>query len=362
MCRAWEGMCSWYDKYSIHSKRSLTSASAPTSQPSPPRRLDLPRPKSREAIPIAHLLNSPPDDDFGRRFPVPDSQDNGDNETNTTAPEPEAPSEPSPWDEEMETYDPYPGPVQTTAFDSFFDGLGEPLIEHLFWASPLRPFGQHQMPLENLTFGNSVMRSDVMPDFEPMQLGMTDPRLQTYEARAHEVRQALQMTAANYGPTMPDPQDMLSLLPNINSLTASEVASLVDLFFQHYHKHCPIIHRPSFDLTAVPLALLLAVLALGGMYAPDKPRVERIRSLLDVMELYVFNLDGLKEEYPFSSDLSQANDDDSLHAQFQILQGGYLIIVAQYFSGNVPAKRRARRQRFMRVLDVSVIPSMLVSN
>jgi hypothetical protein len=324
----------------------------PTSQPSPPQEIP-PRPRSREAIPIAWLLNSPPDDkDFGSHFPVPE---NAGSDTNTTAPDPEVLSEPSPWAEGMEAFETYSGPVQSAAFDSFFDGLGEPLIDHLFWASPLRQFGQHQLPLENLTFGTSMLRSNDIQDFEPLQLGITDPQLQAYEARAHEVRQALQMTAANYGPTMPDPHDMLSLVPNINSLTAMEIASLVDLFFQNYHKHCPIIHQPSFDLTAVPLALLLAVLALGGMYAPDKPRLERMRSLLDVIELYIFNLDGLREEFPFSSDLSQAADEDSLHAQFQILQGGYMIVVAQYFSGNLSAKRRARRQRFLRVLDVSAL-------
>lgn len=252
----------------------------------------------------------------------------------------------------METYDPYTGAADnTTAFDSFFDGLGEPLA-HLFWASPLRPFGQQEVP-ETLTFNASVMRSEVMPAFEPMPLGITDPRLAAYEARAHEVREVLKLTAANFGPTLPDSQAMLGLGPNIASLTATEAASLVDLFFQHYHKHCPILHKPTFDLTVVPMPLVMAVLALGGMYAPDKIRVERMRSLLDVMELYIYNMPGLREEYPYTLDLSQAPDDDTSHAQFQTLQGAYLINVAQYFSGNLAAKRRARRQRFMRVLDVS---------
>jgi hypothetical protein len=82
----------------------------------------LSRPKSRDAISIAHLLNSPPDDDFGGRFPVPgalqqpheDVETAGDNDDH---------SEASPWSDEMEdSYNLYSGPPE--GFDSFFDGLG----------------------------------------------------------------------------------------------------------------------------------------------------------------------------------------------------------------------------------------------
>ena len=352
MCRSWQGVCTRYVNLVTRIFRALSST-APSSYSEPPRREGPPRPKSRDAIPIAHLLNSPPDDDFGGRFPVPGSLDKPEDDASTIPPEVENASEMSHWSEDVgPPYDAYTTRVDNTGFNSFFDGLGEP-DSLFFWTSPLRSFGQHHLA-ENLTFNNSIYRSEVMPAFEPMVIGMPDARLQAYETRAEEVRHALHTAAVNYGPAMPDPQDMLSLSPTINSLTGTEIALLVDLFFQHYHKHCPILHRPSFDLTVVPLGLLVAVIALGGMYAPDKPRMERMRSMLDVMELYIFNLDGLREEFPFSSDLSQAPDDITLHAQFQILQGGYLVIVAQYFSGNLQAKRRARRQRYTRVLDVCV--------
>lgn len=85
-----------------------------------------------------------------------------------------------------------------------------------------------------------------------------------------------------------------------------------------------------------------------------------MRSLLDVIELYIFNVPGIREEFAFSFDLSQAADEETQYANFEMLQGAYLIVVAQYFSGNLAAKRRARRQRFMRVLDVGVALLLLI--
>lgn len=96
---------------------------APTSHPNPPaKRTDPHRPSSRDAIPIAHLLNSPPDDEFGPRFPVPGSLHSPEEDA-TTVPSPENDSEASHWSDEMEPYDPYVG-APDVGFDSFFDGLG----------------------------------------------------------------------------------------------------------------------------------------------------------------------------------------------------------------------------------------------
>jgi len=300
---------------------------APTTHPYPVnKRSDASRPKSRDAISIAHLLNNAGDDEFHNRFPVPGQLQQGD-EDEATAPSPENESETSHWSEEIESYDPWLG-APDSGFDSFFDGL------------------------ESLTFGNSSMSTDPLA-MQPINMCIPDARAQALEPRAHEIRQALQTTAMTFGGTLPEMQPLLELGPAISQLTASEVASLIDLFFQHYHKHCPIIHKASFQPTNKPLALVLAVVALGGMYAPDKARTDRMRSLLDVIELYIFNVPGIREEFAFSFDLSQAADEETQYANFEMLQGAYLIVVAQYFSGNLAAKRRARRQRFMRVLDIA---------
>ena len=179
------------------------------------------------------------------------------------------------------------------------------------------------------------------------------PMSQLLEPRAHEVREVLQVTAGNFGTALPEASHMLQLGPAIDALTGLEVELLVNLFFSNYHRHCPVLHRPAFQPTVCPLPLLLAVMALGGMYAQDRVQVQRMRSLLDVIEAYIYGLPGLRDEYCSSFDLSVAPNEDILQSQFEIFQGAYLIVIAQYFSGNLAAKRRARRQRYTRVLDIA---------
>ena len=289
-----------------------------------------PRPRTRDAIPIHHLLNSPPGDDFVGHFPIRDVAITGTIEDETTSlADGEDVSEASQWSEEPEVYDPYLG-APDPAFESFFDGL------------------------ENMTFGHpAVLRGDHIAPTSHPGLMVLSTQAQALEPRAAEVRQALQVTAATFGNTYPECQHMLELGPAIEQLTGAECDSLIDMYFENYHRHCPLIHRPTFQPTQCPLALLLSIMALGGMYAPSPDIVHRMRSLLDVIECHIYSLPGLRDEFNDSLDLSVASDEFTLWHQFETFQGAYLIIVAQYFSGNLGARRRARRQRFTRVLDIA---------
>jgi Fungal specific transcription factor domain/Fungal Zn(2)-Cys(6) binuclear cluster domain len=314
----------------------ILTVAANTSQLHGARQPNIPRPRSRDAIPISHLLNSSPDD-FTGRFPIRNSPNYPvDEDGDSALVNPESPSEASHWSEDMEPYDPYVGASDFT-FDGFFDSL------------------------ETLTFGHSVIRSDVLPPSAGIVSVTTDAISPALEPRALEVRQALSKTAGNFGNTLPEAQEMLQLGPAIEQVTGADIDSLVSLYFENYHRHCPILHRPSFQATLCPLALLLSVMALGGMYAPETERVQRMRSLLDVIEAYIFSLPGLRDEYSHSLNLAEAPDEQTLQFQFELFQGAYLIIIAQYFSGNVAAKRRARRQRFTRVLDVRSDRSLFVT-
>lgn len=311
----------------IRSKHLIVSAISNEPNSTSPRTSN-PRPGSRDVISIAHLLNTPPDDEFARHFPIHAGHNFPVDEDGDSAfVDPESPSEASHWSEDAERYDPYVGATDS-AFDGFFESL------------------------ETLTFGHTAFRPDDLSSNIPVVAASSDAMAQALEPRALEIRQTLSNTAGNFGSTLPEAQHMLELGPAIEQITGSEVDSLITLFFENYHRHCPIIHRPSFHPTLCPLPLLLSVMALGGMYAPETVRKHRMRALLDVIEAYIYSLPGLRDEYTNSLDLSKATDEDTLQFQFELLEGAYLIIIAQYFSGNVAGKRRARRQRFTRVLDV----------
>lgn len=180
-----------------------------------------------------------------------------------------------------------------------------------------------------------------------------NPSAEALEPRAIEIQHLLQETLSAMN-AIPEAENGTDIGTSISQLTGSEIQTCVDLFFQKYHRHCPIIHTPSFNPARAPLPLLLSVMALGAMYSPELPRVQRMRNVLDIIEYYVFRLPGIKISYGDDFDLSKAADAETLQYQFEIFQGAYLMVITQYFSGNFEARRRARRYRIARVFQVRI--------
>ena len=283
--------------------------------------------KTHEHISINFLLNSPQNDDFVGRFPTCQtrSDETGSNDESIPLTQGAVSNVPE-WCDEVVTYDAFFG--ADMSFDSFFDNL------------------------ENLTFGAHLTHTH-SPTLTVGQ-GEYSNIFSGLEPRAAEIRDHLRNAAAileslNVTGHLKDVDLAIELI------TPSEIETCVDLFFRYYHQHCPILHKPSFCPLIVPIPLLLAVMALGGMYHKDAGKVAWIRQLLDLMETYIYGLPGLRDEYEGSLDLSRAADDDTLLHQFETFQGAYLIIVAQYFSGSITARRRVRQQRFSRVLTVVAV-------
>ena len=280
--------------------------------------------KSHEHISINFLLNSPQNDDFVGRFPTCQTRSEETDSVDETIPMSQAVVSDIPeWCDEAGTYDAFFGADMN--FDSFFDNL-----ENLSFGAPLT-----HTHSPSLTVGQGQY-SNIFSGLEP---------------RANEIKEHLRHGAATLN-NLDGTDHLKDVDLAIELITPSEIENCVDLFFRYYHRHCPILHKPSFCPLVVPLPLLLAVMALGGMYHKDPGKVTWIRQLLDLIETYIYGLPGLRDEFEGSPDLAHATDEDALFHQFETFQGAYLIIVAQYFSGSITARRRVRQQRFSRVLTV----------
>jgi hypothetical protein len=283
--------------------------------------------KSHEHISINFLLNSPENDDFVGRFPTcqPTTEDTDSSDGDIPQSHAIAPEIPE-WHDGLGSYDAFFG--ADMSFDSFFDNL-----ENLSFGAPLTH-------IRSPTFTSGSAESSAT--------------CSGLETRALEIQAHLRIAAA----TLDEANGTCSLRdldPAIDLVTYSEIETCVDLFFRYYHRHCPILHKHSFCPVITPMPLLLAVMALGGMYHKDPTKVAWIRKLLDLMETYIYSLPGLRDEHEGSLDLSQGPDEDTIYQQFEIFQGAYFIIVAQYFSGSLAARRRVRQQRFSRVLTVRMV-------
>lgn len=87
-----------------------------------------------------------------------------------------------------------------------------------------------------------------------------------------------------------------------------------------------------------------------------------MRVLLDTIESCIFSFPALSDEYdvPGRREVKDEETSSPLELQRQRLeelQGAYLMIVLQYWSGNLIARKRARQQRFSKIAAVSCVCS-----
>jgi len=100
--------------------------------------------------------------------------------------------------------------------------------------------------------------------------------------------------------------------------------------------------------------LLMAILCIGGMYSKHEHEVTQMKILLDLMEFHIFTSPPFNDN--FGADESSSDFEKIPEWQqyrLQEIQGGHLMVVVQYWTGNPGARKRARRQRFSRVVNVA---------
>ncbi|KIW21712.1 uncharacterized protein PV07_12855, partial [Cladophialophora immunda] len=297
---------------------------------SPQRAQAAARPKSRDAIPIHHLLNAPDGDDLVPRFPIRDTPSRAGRDEDDAANGTEDSSGASHWSEDYgNPRDVFVGAIladlDCVNFDSFFGGF------------------------DSSTFSSYPPNAN-MPHVTS-GTGFGSPSARALEPRAFEIRQLLLGVTTKFAIEYPDSPQLEHLETNIGLLTHVEIDHCLTLFFQNFYRHCPIIHRPSFRPAFAPIPLVLGCVALGAMYS-EQAKVCWMKNLLDVIESYIFSLPEVRDEFFGTLGVSEAPDEDAVEYHFQLFQGAYLFVVVQYFSGNLAGQRRARRQRFPSILNV----------
>jgi hypothetical protein len=200
------------------------------------------------------------------------------------------------------------------------------------------------------------------------------------EQVADNVRQRLESSAATMNvPNVPSKD----ILASIQAITGKQIAIWIRLYFQHFHKHGPVIHEATFNPTTAALPLVLAIMSIGAMVSPLELAMkccwpfhqysvggtdaEGMRLLLDTIETCIFSFPALSDEYDLPGRQHAINEEESSlelqRRRLEELQAAYIMVVLQYWSGNLIARKRARQQRFSRIVAVScVFPNVEIAN
>jgi hypothetical protein len=93
-------------------------------------------------------------------------------------------------------------------------------------------------------------------------------------------------------------------------------------------------------------------------YSKEAEDVMKLKTILDTIESCIYSIPRLNDEYdlPGRTYVKQGENASPEWQQYQLeeIQGAYLMIVLQFWTGNPIARIRVRQQRFTRVVAVSM--------
>lgn len=85
--------------------------------------------------------------------------------------------------------------------------------------------------------------------------------------------------------------------------------------------------------------------------------MDKLHLVLDTIEAYIYSIPRISEEYDLPDRQYIKHGEfaslDWQKFQLEEVQGAYLMIVLQYWTGNTIARTRVRQQRYGRVISVS---------
>ena len=142
----------------------------------------------------------------------------------------------------------------------------------------------------------------------------------------------------------------------VEFFSPEHLVSSLDLFWERWYPHCPIIHRPTFEISHCPVLLLSTMVLIGACTSPSLSYRNEAKDLLDMMEEIVFSNPMFLEQTTGTS-----IDEQSDGQKVSVLQATYFMCIMQKWDGNDAAKLRIQRNRFTVFVAVSLSESKVVS-
>ncbi|EOD43913.1 putative zinc c2h2 type domain containing protein [Neofusicoccum parvum UCRNP2] len=125
--------------------------------------------------------------------------------------------------------------------------------------------------------------------------------------------------------------------------TPPNLRTFMHTYFHHFHPHCPITHRPSFDARTASLPLVLVVCLAGALYSscPDDATVAR--SLLGLAEECVFGDPCFRQLANRPAGARSAQGSGAVY--LQAVQAAVILVCVQNIEGDAATRRRIRTTR-----------------
>ncbi|KAF7554812.1 hypothetical protein G7Z17_g2665 [Cylindrodendrum hubeiense] len=127
--------------------------------------------------------------------------------------------------------------------------------------------------------------------------------------------------------------------------TVDKVDDFVQAYFENWHPHCPMLHRPSFNLSTAFTPLITAVILVGAIYSSTE-NAEAARACLNAAENYIFGHEAFRR---ILSPLSGK----TCTLGIEPLQAGFIISVPQHWDNHRDSRHRVRLHRYADLISAT---------
>lgn len=139
-----------------------------------------------------------------------------------------------------------------------------------------------------------------------------------------------------------------NLTPGLELISPSNITKFVNLYFYHWNRHSPIIHRGTFDPGKASIPLLFIVILTGALFS-SQDDAAKARALLDLAEEYAFR--NRPFERLLAGDPLTGSDGD--RTSLDAIQAAFSVAQLQLREGSANVKKHTRSVRFGQIIQVS---------
>lgn len=147
----------------------------------------------------------------------------------------------------------------------------------------------------------------------------------------------------------PDHAPSINLALGMTMLTQTNIEKFLWLYFHHWNRHSPVVHRRTFDVTDTSLPLVLVMTLTGALFSLSPDEVSAGQSMLDLAEEFAFRdadferiASGIIPEGP-----------DGRRRALQALQASFSAAQLQLRQGSTWKRHSVRSDRFNQIIYVS---------
>lgn len=156
-------------------------------------------------------------------------------------------------------------------------------------------------------------------------------------------------------------EDSTTMASIMSFFSPEHVVHSLDIFWDRWYPHCPILHKKTFNAEDCSPLLLASMVLMGGCTSSSEADRRIAKSLLDIAENIVFSHPIYATSTSIRVNTGQGLD-TSVMENIRILQATYFICIMQKWEGSEESKIRIQRDQFTKFVSVCTSSGYSVFN